>query len=336
METTEPASMDQLAAMLIEPTNLGDAEDNEIEASDDDQADVEFDDAEADDAVDYDDSDEEVEEAEDADDVDVDEYADEDAVSEALTDDYEIELKSNGQIKKATLKELKQAYAGQDYIQQGMEQNAQTRKELEQAVQQFQRDQQSFYDRIAQYEANGYPQMPQKPPKELQNSDPLGYLEQMEAYREGMAEYQGLMQERQQLERQQSQAKQRALDEYRRGQAELIKQSIPEFNDPEKGARLIREIQDIAAKEHGMPTEVMSRMTHAWEFKILHDAAMYRKMKNKTGQAMEKTKAARPVPKAGAKRTADPTVVARKKAKARARQSGNDADFAALLVNPKL
>src|SRR6056300_1096197 len=71
-------------------------------------------------AVDHDDSDYEVEASDDDDDVEMDDYTDEAAVPVELSDDVEIELKSDGQLKKATLKELKQAYAGQDYIQKGM------------------------------------------------------------------------------------------------------------------------------------------------------------------------------------------------------------------------
>ena len=47
-----------------------------------------------------------------------------------------IEYKSDGEIKKKTLGELKQSAAGQDYIQKGMAENAKVRKEAEALAQQ--------------------------------------------------------------------------------------------------------------------------------------------------------------------------------------------------------
>ena len=335
MSTTDQnnGSIESVASMLIEQPNQSEAVEAEVAASDDDQTDIEEYIAESDDAVDHDDSDYEVEASDDDDDVEMDDYTDEAAVPVELSDDVEIELKSDGQLKKATLKELKQAYAGQDYIQKGMEQNAQIRKELEQAAQQFQQDQKAFYDRLQQYETNGYPTPPQKPAKELQDSDPLGYLEQMEAYREGMAEYQNLMQERQQMEQQQSAAEQQAQQQYLLQQAEVIKQRIPEFNDPNKGKQLLTDIQDTAVNYYGMPAELINNLSHSWEIEILRDAMMYRQIKGNTDKAKEKTKGARPVAKAGAKRTEDPRGRKQQRSKARMQKTGDVKDVASFLLS---
>lgn len=334
MSTTEPnnGSIESVASMLLEP-NQSEAVEAEVSASDDDQVDIEDYIAESDDAVDHDDSDEEVQMSDDDDDVEMDENADEAAVPVELSDDIEIELKSDGQLKKATLKELKQAFAGQDYIQKGMEQNAQVRKELEQAVQQFQADQKAFYDRLQQYETNGYPTEPQKPPKELQDSDPLGYLEQMEQYREQMAEYQNLMQERQYMEQRQTAEQEAAHNQYVQQQAEIIKQRIPEFADPQKGRELMNEITNVATSYYGMPAELISRLSHSWEIEMLRDAVMYRKLQEKTGKALEKTKGARPVPKAGAKRTEDPRGKKARQVSARMKKTGDVKDVAQFLLS---
>lgn len=334
MSTTEPnnGSIESVASMLLEP-NQSEAVEAEVSASDDDQVDIEDYIAESDDAVDHDDSDEEVQMSDDDDDVEMDENADEAAVPVELSDDIEIELKSDGQLKKATLKELKQAFAGQDYIQKGMEQNAQVRKELEQAVQQFQADQQAFYDRLQQYETNGYPTEPQKPPKELQDSDPLGYLEQMEQYREQMAEYQNLMQERQYMEQRQTAEQEAAHNQYVQQQAEIIKQRVPEFADPQKGRELMNEITNVATNYYGMPAELISRLSHSWEIEMLRDAVMYRKLQEKTGKALEKTKGARPVPKAGAKRTEDPRGKKARQVSARMKKTGDVKDVAQFLLS---
>jgi len=136
--TTEPndGSISSVASMLMEkpeqetPTQENQSEEVEVttETTDDGQIDVEDYIAESDDDTGYN-SDEELEL--DSEIVAEDEYATEAAVPLELSDDLQLEVKSDGRLKKVTLKELKQDFAGQDYIQKGMEQNAQVRKELE-------------------------------------------------------------------------------------------------------------------------------------------------------------------------------------------------------------
>ena len=75
--------------------------------------------AESEDDTSYDSDDEVVEP--DYENVDEDEYTDEPAAPVELSDDLELEIKSDGQLKKVTLQELKRGYAGQDYVQKGME-----------------------------------------------------------------------------------------------------------------------------------------------------------------------------------------------------------------------
>src|SRR6056300_1443083 len=136
--TTEPndGSISSVASMLMEtpeqetPTqeNQSEAVEETTETTDDGQIDVEDYIAESDDDTGYD-SDEGLDL--DSEFVDEDDYTAEAAVPLELSDDLELEVKSDGRMKKVTLKELKQDFAGQDYIQKGMEQNAETRKELE-------------------------------------------------------------------------------------------------------------------------------------------------------------------------------------------------------------
>jgi hypothetical protein len=116
-------------------------------------------------------------------------------------------------------------------------------------------------------------------------------------------------------------------------QAEVIKQRIPEFNDPVKGKQLLSDIQETAVSYYGMPAELISNLSHSWEIEILRDAMMYRQIKGKTDKAKEKTKGARPMPKAGAKRTEDPRGRKQQRSKARMQKTGDVKDVASFLLS---
>jgi hypothetical protein len=67
--------------------------------------------------------------------------------------------------------------------------------------------------------------------------------------------------------------------------------------------------------------------------RALNDARKYRELVSKRKQAQQKGQSARPVVKAGAKKTADPSAVDRKKAQSRLKQSGSINDALSLILD---
>lgn len=338
--TTEPndGSISSVASMLMETpeqeapieTNQSEAVQETTEVPDDGQIDVEEYIAESDDDTGYD-SDEELEL--DSEFVDEDEYTDEAAVPLELSDDLELEVKSNGQLKKVTLKELKQDFAGQDYIQKGMEQNAQTRKELDELNQAVLAERARLAQRFAELENGDIPKMPQKPSKELENSDPLAYAIQLGEYRDAVEEYQKFRNEADELKRQQAEQEQQQLNAYRAQQAEQLRQEMPELRDPEKSKKLLTDIQNIATNHYGVPQEIFGALTHGWEFKIMRDAVAYRKLVEKRGKVEQKAKGARPALKPGAKRTEDGKAKKRQQVHSRMKKRGDIPSVADYLLS---
>ncbi|MGB0934711.1 MAG: hypothetical protein ACPGXY_01445 [Alphaproteobacteria bacterium] len=332
--TTEPqsGSIEAVAQMLMEQPpqaeiNQGEAVEAETETPVGEQIDVEEYIAESQD-------DEDIDLIEDFDDVELeDELAVETAAPLELSDDLSLEVKSNGEMKKVTLKELKQSFAGQDYIQKGMADNAELKKQLEADVQ-AQAERNARLDAIInQYENGTAPQKPSKPSQELANSDPLDYAIRLGEYREQMAEYEA---HRAELSEAQSiAAKQREAEQqrYANQQAELLKQEIPELNDPEKGKVLLSEIQKTATEHYGVPPEILKNLVHGWEFKILKDAAAYQRLKQKRQKVAEKTKDARPMVKPGAKRTEDPKAKKAQAATRNMRKRGTQSDVVNWLLS---
>ena len=78
------------------------------------------------------------------------------------------------------------------------------------------------------------------------------------------------------------------------------------------------------------------QLTDAVEIEILYDAVRYRRLQANRKNVDAKAKQAKPVVKAGAKRTQDGQAVTRKKAQDRLRKSGSIQDAMNLIIDSKL
>ena len=98
----------------------------------------------------------------------------------------------------------------------------------------MQEDRQKLNAILQAYENGDAPRQPIMPNKELQQSDPLGYLEQMEQYRQDVEAFSKFKAEAEE----QAKANERIMYEqdqrYAAEQAEILKKEMPELNDPEK------------------------------------------------------------------------------------------------------
>ena len=251
-----------------------------------------------------------------------------------LSDDIELEYKSDGEIKRATLGELKRNAAGQDYIQKGMEQNAKVRKELEQSTQELQAERAKLTELVKVLENGDAPQKPVMPSKELQVSDPLGYLEAMEDYRQNVEKYNDFKNNAEDQLKKRQQVQTEETQKYARHQAELLREELPELKDPKKSKELMEEIQSVVVDHYGVPAEILGNLVHKWEFKIIHDAVQYQKLKNSKTKVVEKTKQARPMVKAGAKKSASANKVKQQQiVRSNMQKTGNVDDVAKYLLS---
>ena len=333
--TTEPndGSIDSITDMLMgsppaaEENNLDQVADELIMEPQDAEPVVDEDVTEDEDVGSYEADSEEI--------VDEDEEftSDEPVVPQELSDDFELEVKSNGQMKKVTLAELKRGYAGQDYIQKGMEENANLRKEIEARDMSLNDDRQRLAQMIEAIET-GSIMPPVRPSQELQASDPIGYLEAMEQYRSDTEAYQEFKSQAAEQIEKRNQEQMRQQQEYAKAQVEQLKAEIPELSDPEKGKKLVEDIHAVATQHYGVPPEILSSLVHGWEFKIMRDAVAYRKLQESKDKAVTKSKGARPVVKAGAKQTQSAkSAKQRQQAKANMKRSGSIDDTVNYLLS---
>jgi hypothetical protein len=330
--STEPrtGSLEDIANLISQPPqeeNLNEVVEAVIEEPQDIETEETVEVTESEDVADYDsDDNEEI--------VDEDGLDEDTAVPFELSDDMELEYKSDGEIRKATIGELKRSAAGQDYIQKGMEENAKVKKELEQTTQTLQQDRAKLNEILQTLQNGDAPQKPVIPSKELQVSDPLGYLEQMEQYRQDVDNFNQFAAQAQEQLKVNEQVAYEQSQKYAAEQADILRKEMPELNDPEKSGKLLKDIQTVAVDYYQVPPEILGSLKHTWEFKIMRDAVAYRKLQTSKTKVVEKTKGARPMVKAGAKKTVSGTkIVKQKEARSRMQQSGSLDDVTKYLLS---
>jgi len=242
-----------------------------------------------------------------------------------------IPVKVDGKEEQWTLDQLKQSAAGQAAINKRFQEAAEARKQIEQQAAALAQQQQQVMRLYQQAQENGVT-APTPPSRELFDSDPIGWMESKLAYDEAKASYDQQMYQVQQMQQQQSQQQAQAHQSYLQEQAELLKQHIPEIADPEKGAQLKNDLMQVGM-DYGFTADEMANVSDARYVRALNDARKYRQLVAKRAQAQQKGDKARPVVKAGAKKTTDGQAATRKKAQTRLQKTGSINDALGLILN---
>jgi hypothetical protein len=274
--------------------------------------------------------------AEGEDDVDASDELDAEIDADDLADD-EVEaptlypVKVDGKEEAWTIDQLQQAASGQAAINKRFQELAQERKHLEQHHAALQQQQQQVMQ-LYQHAQQGGTQPPVAPSKEFFDQDPIGFMEAKLKYDDAKAAYDQNAQQVEYMRQQHAQQQAQAHQAYLQEQARALQEHIPDFADPEKSAKLKGDLMQIGM-DYGFTAEEMQLVSDARYVRALNDARKYRELVSKRKQAQQKSQSARPVVKAGAKRTADPSAVDRKKAQSRMKQTGSVDDVANYLLS---
>ena len=324
----EATTLEQAAESLLSTSeapeaqgdNLSDAVDQITEASDDDQIEEVEAAAESEDDVEASDED-----------YDDDQIDDEDLVEAEAEDTVLYTVKVDGKEEQRTLDQLKQGYAGQSTIGRGLQENAQVRKQLEHERAVLAQQQQQVVQLYQQAQEGGL-QAPTPPSRELFESDPIGYMEEKLKYDEAKAGYDQQLFQIHQVQQQTQQQQAQAHQSYLQEQAEILRQHIPEIADPERGEKLKGDLMQVGM-DYGFTAEEMAHVSDARYVRALNDARKYRELVAKRKQAQQKGEKARPVVRAGAKKTPDGQAATRKKAQSRLQKTGSINDALGLILN---
>lgn len=319
METTNPINGNDLEAVtenliLETPSNSDDASEEAVAVTEDTQPEaVEIEAQDQDDDVSYDDTDTYDE------DVEV-----EEPEVEIRADTFTVKV--DGEEREVSLDELTRGYSGQKYIQKGMADNAETKKQLDQVTQQVAQERQMLQHLINQAQQGAIPVVPEYPSEELKDSDPLGFQLQAEEYRRAVEQRQQWEQQVSYVTQQQRAHEEQQHNQYLEQQAQRLSEWMPEFADPEKRTVFIQEMSSKAKKHYDLTDEQISTVKTAEEVMILNDALKWRELQTTKSNAQKKAEGARPVVKPAAKRsaTAGKASKAKKASQAMKRSGGID------------
>ena len=297
METTD--TMESAIEKIIAPAQEETGETNQVEEETTVDPEVEETEVEA------------VEETEELDELEVSDEELLDADIEA--DDIEEEtvepeyytVKSDGKEETVTLDQLKQSYSGQSAINKRFQEVADMRKQIEQKTSEILQREQTVNYLYNQSQQHGFISPPQLPDQALAESDPVSYMEQRAKYDADMQSYQQQQMQIKQLNEQ----RQKQADEdhrvYLAEQADIIKAKIPELADTSKSKAHWDALMGVG-REYGFSDEEIAATADARYIQMANDAMKFRRIVANRKKAEAKSKKAKPVVKAGAKKVADP------------------------------
>jgi hypothetical protein len=269
---------------------------------------------------------------------------DEDAEAPVLDENQEIEVKVDGQNQKVTLKQLRENYSGEKFIEKRIQQATEAKNAAEQQANGLFEASKVTVQKLTALDniLNGFTQ-PNVDWADLKARDPLAYALKREEVRD-MQDRQN--QVRQEIEREnarQAELTAQATQNYLSTQAEALIQKLPVMGDPNKGAALMGRLKKAASSHYGYTdSEVDSVMDHR-AIMVLHDATLYReaiaKRGTKSAPITEVQLQNKEQPKTLKTVASKPAVVASKQREQaivnKARQTGNPDDVAMTLLVPQ-
>lgn len=324
METTEnnlDGSIESAAEALLAPTET----EKEPEVVKETQAEE----AEVEETIEEEEEEEEQEELEeDEDEINQDTENEDDAVQS----EQSFTVKIDGEEKAVTLEELKQGFSGQKYVQKGMQENAQMRKQTEQVYNSLLQSRQQVTDLFQKLQNGGAARQPVKPDLAMLDTDPIGYVEANARYENDMVTYQTEMQQFQRVQNEQLHAQNLALEAHRSQEMSKLLEIMPDLKDPDKG-KVMREQMLAVGTEYGYSGEEISAIVDHRAIRVLEDARKYREIVAGKSKAVEKaTQKKRTQPlKAGSKKSSSQAKELKTKQN-RLKQTGSIDDAVALIL----
>ena len=258
----------------------------------------------------------------------------EDQVEDARSEEPQrYSVKVDGQETEVSLEDLKQGYSGQKYVQKGMQETADMKKEVATVYEALNNERQVIAELYQSIQQGGIAPQPVKPSKELFDADPIGYMQKNITYEEEMGAYNQQMAQIQQVSQQSSVASENAQKAYLQEQMQILQKDIPDFAD-EKKCQILRErLVTTGTNHYGFTNDEISQITDARTIKVLHDAHRYQDIISGKSKAKVKTQSANSVIKPGAKKVSTPKAKVRSRQMAKLRGSGDMKDALDLILN---
>lgn len=240
-------------------------------------------------------------------------------------------VKVDGKEIEVTLEDLKREYSGQAYIQKGMQQAAEAKKQADALYQTLQQQQAEVIAFAEQIRQQGFKQPPAVPDMAMLETDPIGYMQAEARYRKELGEFQAQQQQVQTLATRQSQLQSQALADFVKEQGRILQERIPEFSDPKRAGEITGKIRKTGVETYGFSEAELDTITDARHVQVLHDAMRWRELQVGKATAVKKPINA-PRNVVPQPRRSEPAQLARKREIEQARKSGKAESFVDLLL----
>ena len=227
-------------------------------------------------------------------------------------------VKVDGEYLEVNLDDLKRSFSGQAYVQKGMQEAAEARKQATELFQTLQAEQSKFMQVVQTIQEHGFKAPPQAPDIAMMDKDPIGYMQAEARYRKDATEYQTQQQQIQQTAAAHRQMQDRAMAEFVAEQSRALQSHIPEFADPKKAREMTEKIRQSSAKVYGFTDQELSGIVDERQVRALNDARKWNELQDaRTQKAPVAPKSIKP-----AMRRTEPQQIVRKKQIDAARKGG--------------
>lgn len=260
----------------------------------------------------------------------------------AYSDDDEFEVTVDGEIRTATLRDLKKAFSGEGAIEKRLKEATEDRKaaraERASVQTEIQEHRANLLRTIQQLDQVLFQPLVAKPDGKLRQSNMNMYLAQKDAYDEDQERIQKSRDSMVKFFQQEQNNLAEARKQFRENEMNMLVEKMPEIRDPVKGQKLYQDIME-AAEHYGFTMEQVASIDHHGAFLMARDAARWlnmQKLKANGGPQRDKLVRKRRLKPGGATSSKVKALRSQQEQKAitkRAQSTGRVDDVAAMLVS---
>lgn len=143
------------------------------------------------------------------------------------------EVRIGDKVEKVSREELLRGYQRQSDYSRHMNQLAEVRRAAEAETQRVAAERQHYAQQLDQFAAVLQTSLPPRPPQEMLDQDPIGYLQAEKAWEARATQLQQVFEERQRVEQQMRQQQEQSQQEMLRHAREQLVEMLPEWRRPE-------------------------------------------------------------------------------------------------------
>ena len=215
-------------------------------------------------------------EADNPDGLTADDLVDQDQTEESQTPGT-YTIKVDGKDVEVTLDELQAGYSRQADYTRKSQVLAEQRKKAEEELAATQQERQRYVSQLEQFTAQADSKLDELKSTDwtkLKEEDPTEYMLKRDQYRELQENKRTVEEEQKNLQYKSQQEQQAKWQEELVRQQEIMAQRLPEWNDPNKGAKLKQDIKSFALKT-GFSEQEVDSLIDARSVDVLHKAMLY-------------------------------------------------------------